>query len=341
MNAGVGQKAWTPAGRPPTPVSAQPTEAGAAFAAQFVEVTRQLLPLPAWLARYPLSLTSPSSRQALWARGRRITANEDIGFAIAERVDIEASTGPIWRLYQTAPSLRALYESYVQWKSLFFDFMEGSYTERGDQVCMSATAPAGIVVDRGEQDCRLVLALKTWRAVRRGAPVDLLSASFSYARPASVRRHQSALGTHALSFSQPSCQLVISRQLFDAPLPGADRDEFARLHAAACEAARSQEARSVTTMADETVTWLLAAPGATVQAVARQLGMSARTLRRRLAEEGSTFRALIDSARQREVQLFLETGLYTMKQLASRVGFANDRALRHALRRWQTRKTAR
>jgi AraC-like DNA-binding protein len=71
------------------------------------------------------------------------------------------------------------------------------------------------------------------------------------------------------------------------------------------------------------------------------LGLSVRTLRRRLAEEGRSFRGLIDGVRQRETQLFLEAGLYTMKQLALRVGFANDRALRHAVRRWNAPKSGR
>jgi hypothetical protein len=35
------------------------------------------------------------------------------------------------------------------------------------------------------------------------------------------------------------------------------------------------------------------------------------------------------------------TRLYTMKQLALRVGFANDRALRHAVRRWNAPKSER
>jgi AraC-like DNA-binding protein len=192
------------------------------------------------------------------------------------------------------------------------------------------------VVDRGEQDCRAALFLEILRALHKRESIALSAASFSYPRPASVRRHQAVLGTHVLNFSQTIGQVAFARALLDVPLPGADAEEFARLHAAASEAARCQ-APSVAARADETATWLLAAPGATAQTVARQLGMSVRTLRRRLAEEGRSFRELIDGVRQRELSLFLETGLYTMQQLALRVGFANDRALRHALRRWRMR----
>jgi AraC-like DNA-binding protein len=264
-----------------------------------------------------------------------LTANEDVGFAVAERTRLEA-IGSLWRLCQTAPSLRALHESYARWHTLLFDFMEPFSTEEGERVRLRSRVPEGIVLDRGEQDFRAALFIRTWRVLHQRADVAPLAMTFTYPRPRSLRRHQTELGTHELGFAQPTFELIISRELFDAALPGANAHEFARLDAAACQAVRAQQARNVAAQADATVTWLLAAPGASAQAVARMLGISVRTLRRRLAEEGRSFRELIDGVRRREAQLLLETGLYTMKQLASRVGFANDRALRHALRRWNT-----
>ena len=323
------------------PASAQPSDSGAEFIAHVMDAASQLLPAPPWLARYPITLTSPSARQALWARGRKLTGNEDVGFALAQQTRFEA-LGSLWRMFETAPSLRALHESYVRWScSLFVDFAEPFSEVLGDRVRLSSRVPQGLVLDRGEQDWRAALTVRLWRVLHRRADVAPLAIGFTYPRPRSVRRHEIALGTRELRFSQPTFHQLISRQLFEAPLPGADAQEFARLDAAVRATARMQEAQSLTAAADATATWLLATQGASAHAVARALGLSVRTLRRRLAEEGRSFRGLIDGVRQRETQLFLETGLYTMKQLALRVGFANDRALRHALRRWNAPKSER
>jgi AraC-like DNA-binding protein len=341
MNRVNRSKAWGRGGEQLPPTAASSSRSGTEFIAHVMDVTQQLLPAPPWFARYPITLTSPSVRQALWARGRRLTGNEDLGFVLAEQTRFEA-LGSLWRLFETAPSLRALHESYVHWSSsLFSDFSEPFAEVDGDRVRLSSRMPQGLVLDRGEQDWRAAMTVRLWRVLHRHAEVAPLSIGFTYPRPRSVRRHESALGTLELRFSQPTFEQIISRRLFDAPLPGADAQVFSRLDAAVREAARGQEAQSLTATADATATRLLATQGASAHSVARVLGLSVRTLRRRLAEEGRSFRALLDGVRQRETQLLLELGLYTMKQLALRVGFANDRALRHAIRRWNARKNER
>jgi AraC-like DNA-binding protein len=321
------------------PVAAKPSEPGAVFVQQAIEATRQLLPLPVWLASYPLALTSPSARQALWARGRKLTGNDDLGFAVAERMRLEM-IDTVWPVFETAPSLRALSESYAQWRTLLFDFMEPFTLEEGDRVRLCLRPPPGVVVDRGDQDSRAASVVRAWRAMTRRTDFTPIAVRFTYPRPRSVRQHVAALGACELEFSQPQFEMELSRQVYTAALPGADREAFARLHAAACDAARLQQARGLAAQADALVTWLLAGPGASAQTVARKLGLSARTLQRRLSEQGGSFRELVDGVRQRELALFLETGLYSMKQVARQLGFANDRALRLAVRRWQTQRRA-
>jgi hypothetical protein len=151
----------------------------------------------------------------------------------------------LWRLFETAPSLRALHESYVRWScSLFVDFAEPFSEVLGDRVRLSSRVPQGLVLDRGEQDWRAALTVRLWRVLHRRADVAPLAIGFTYPRPRSVRQHELALGTQELRFSQPTFYQFISRQLFEAPLPGADAQEFARLDAAVRAAARMQKHRA-------------------------------------------------------------------------------------------------
>ncbi|MBA1187756.1 AraC family transcriptional regulator [Pseudomonas entomophila] len=69
-------------------------------------------------------------------------------------------------------------------------------------------------------------------------------------------------------------------------------------------------------------------------AVARELYLSASTLRRRLAEEGTSFQSLKDSVRRELAIAWLGEGRQGMSDLAERLGFADASSFYKAFRKW-------
>jgi len=67
--------------------------------------------------------------------------------------------------------------------------------------------------------------------------------------------------------------------------------------------------------------------------VARSLGMSGKTLARRLATEGCLFRDVVDEVRRGLGERLLGQELY-LAEVAGRVGFADPGAFGKAFRRW-------
>ncbi|MVU82184.1 helix-turn-helix domain-containing protein [Nocardia sp. ET3-3] len=67
--------------------------------------------------------------------------------------------------------------------------------------------------------------------------------------------------------------------------------------------------------------------------VARELAMSERTLHRRLSEEHTTFRGVLDQVRQLLAVELLEQGL-TVEAVARHLGYSDTAAFSHAYRRW-------
>lgn len=67
---------------------------------------------------------------------------------------------------------------------------------------------------------------------------------------------------------------------------------------------------------------------------ARRHATGERTLRRRLAECGTTYEALVDGVRRERVELLLRRPEVTLTDIARQVGFSDVRALRRAIRRW-------
>lgn len=69
--------------------------------------------------------------------------------------------------------------------------------------------------------------------------------------------------------------------------------------------------------------------------VARELGMSGRTLQRRLADEDATYQLLVDDARQKlAVRLLRQDGDATLSEVAFMTGFADQSAFTRAFKRW-------
>ncbi|WP_280352927.1 helix-turn-helix domain-containing protein, partial [Nocardia abscessus] len=69
--------------------------------------------------------------------------------------------------------------------------------------------------------------------------------------------------------------------------------------------------------------------------VAVGLYMSSRTLSRRLHEEGTSFRALLDEVRQTMSEVLLAHTDMTTEQVAARLGYAEAASFIRAFRRWQ------
>jgi AraC-like DNA-binding protein len=72
----------------------------------------------------------------------------------------------------------------------------------------------------------------------------------------------------------------------------------------------------------------------TVADIASGMGMSARTLQRRLADQGHTFQSLVDEARRQLAEKFLTDTRYSIAQVAFLTGFSEQSAFTRAFKRW-------
>lgn len=71
-----------------------------------------------------------------------------------------------------------------------------------------------------------------------------------------------------------------------------------------------------------------------VEAVAKALSMSARTLKRRLAAEGTTYSEVLETERRTRAELLLTQGTLSVKEVAAQLGYADTAAFSHAFTRW-------
>jgi AraC-like DNA-binding protein len=285
----------------------QPPEPVRVLSAQLVRAATEVSgPLPRWAERYPLCAMSPRARQLAWAAGRAITHNPDHGFAIAERVPADA-VGSLWALWQAAPSLCVLHGCYADVALLLLDEARVEI-ERGPRAVRLSVLPQTLIaVDRAEEDFRAAMQVATWRALLADQSFAPLAVHFTYPRPISTRTHERVLGTRTLRFAQSRFSLEIAREAWERALPSADAARFARLLTEAREQVRTMTQSSALSLRVDALVMELMNGDSSALQVATRLGMSVRTLHRRLADEGHTFRALAAQAQRREAKLIEET----------------------------------
>jgi AraC-like DNA-binding protein len=74
-----------------------------------------------------------------------------------------------------------------------------------------------------------------------------------------------------------------------------------------------------------------------ISAAARALGMSTRTLQRRLRERGIVFAGLVDEVRRRLSARYLADGTLTLGEIVWLLGYSESSAFNRAYRRWTGR----
>jgi AraC-like DNA-binding protein len=104
-----------------------------------------------------------------------------------------------------------------------------------------------------------------------------------------------------------------------------------------CEEAllhRRRNASSLRIAIENAITPLLPHGRARIDIVARQLGVSRRTLARRLADDGLSFTEILDQLRSDLAARYLGAGDLTIAQIAWLLGYRGVSAFTHACKRW-------
>jgi AraC-like DNA-binding protein len=74
--------------------------------------------------------------------------------------------------------------------------------------------------------------------------------------------------------------------------------------------------------------------------VAKELGMSERTLQRRITDEGTTFRELLNETRRELARQYLGNELVEINEAAFLVGYEDPNSFYRAFRSWEGKTPA-
>lgn len=265
-----------------------------------------------------------------------LTRDPALGLHWAERLS-ESTFNPVSNLVAHSGSLREGFESLSRFHRLFSDQPSFKLYERGDKVTVQCFNLNGANA-RMQRFASEMLVVGVSRLIRSFSPQARIdSASFEYAMPEYGGEYARALELTPL-FGQPSTCVVFDRALMNIVSLHRDEDVHEALRAVAERRIRrlTQDASFTSRVRD-----LLVEQGRTQQpdmdGVARTLGLSKRSLRRRLVAEGSSYKAVVKEALAIVAKQYLRDRRLTIQETAYEMGFADTSTFHRAFKRWTGR----
>ena len=170
-----------------------------------------------------------------------------------------------------------------------------------------------------------------------GADIRPLATSFRHAAPADLRAHKAHFGPE-IRWEAKVDELVFLRSLLDTIPRMANPSlsaHFDRQAERLLQKARDTD--DLPLRVRHVVEHSLPSGEPASSRVAKQLAMSERTLRRSLATDGSSFRAIVEDVRKDRAALLLEDDRSSLAEIAIALGFSELSAFSRAFKRWTGR----
>ncbi|MEQ9609204.1 MAG: AraC family transcriptional regulator [Kiloniellaceae bacterium] len=242
--------------------------------------------------------------------------------------------GAIGYLAANSPTLKAALDNYLNylWISTQGLRVELAHEETEAQLRFELQDPN---VERSEQwyESVLAAAINICRFVV-GRRITPKAVTMKHRRETHLDEFRKYFGV-PVAFGAPRYTITLSRDLLSRPCHSADARLF-RIVRAHCEdlLKRSRQAESFREEVELLVGSLLPTGTATAANVAATLGMSERTLSRRLADEGKNFRQVVEEQRRKSAFRYLDDSAFRPAQIAYLLGYSEPSAFTHAFRRW-------
>jgi AraC-like DNA-binding protein len=271
--------------------------------------------------------------EQLQIRALDLTGDEALGLHMAERAS-EAAFDLLAHLVAHAPTLRAAIEVCSQFERLLMDGAHLRLQEHGEL----ATIRLEFVrmsprVDRMLSEFALAALMRMLEAFG-GRGARPCAVHFEHPSPPH-RREYTRVFSGVERFQRDFTGLDFSSQILDRPQlhQHAALSALLRAHAQQQLALVGQERGLI----DRLQEYLLSRAPSRIpdmQTAARDLGTSVRSLRRRLAEAGMSYRALVQSTMERLAKQLLGDPGRSVQETAYTLGFADAAAFHRAFKRW-------
>ena len=265
--------------------------------------------------------------RAFWLAAERHLRDPLLGLRIgaAESQVESAATGYAVR---AAPSLYDLFVNHLTFQRAVFHADVFRVLEESDRVSLELDPASGYCINRSAIEYMVTGSFCFLRAARP-TPLVLLRVTFTHPGPRDLSEYVRVFAC-PVSFRETGNRIEFTKQSFQA-----ERELFSRTGYADAisRAVGPKGGPSVGHVVEDAIRAGFLSEAVSLESVARAIGLTPRTLQRKLTREGATFQSILDAVR-REVVTSAHRGGATTEEMARLAGFHNASALLRARRRW-------
>jgi AraC-like DNA-binding protein len=285
-------------------------------------------------------LTDPDVRvpeasvEAAWQLAESLTRDAAVGIHLAESLP-RGALDLVEYAFRSSASLVSGLERLARYGRVMSDRVSARVEGNGDCTLLFVRDTGPAALHPGRSEFALAAALKF---AREGTGVDLtpLQVCFSHPAPEDRFEHRRYFRTD-VRFGAGSTSMILSAADAMRPLAGADDALSAIVRRRLDKLLHEREARhtgSLTARVRHILVDQLGEKTLTPQLAADALAISPRTLSRRLAEEGTSFRVLLDDVRREFACALLHDRSLSVGDVAFFLQYSEPAAFHRSFRRW-------
>ena len=277
---------------------------------------------------------------ALWAKAYELSGDPVLSLHAAEACPIGA-----YKVIDFMGANAATVGEAFRYSSRYFPLINTAIRlpidESGDPVTFDVvdeTGPRGVTRPYAEY-CFAAFLLHV-RGVT-GVPFPVEQLTFVHAAPADIREHTRVFGC-PVRFEAAHNRMCIAREAWETPTKDANPGVLHVLQEHAdLLLAKLPKGPDLVERTRKAIGERLRGGDSSLEGVARELGMSERSLQRHLQDLGYSYNALADEVRAATARLYLEQPDIAVAEVAYLLGFADPSTFNRAYKRWTGNTPAR
>ncbi len=262
------------------------------------------------------------------------TGLQDLGLLVGKRFHLSV-LGVLGATVPTASNVQEAIKLFIQYIQLSYTYFNVSFEESksGGRIILADQYDLGdlrrFFIDRD--------TMFTVNAFRELFPQSFnmndISVKLGYEPPSTPNKHQHMFQC-PLEFSEGSTCISLSKQLLTKVLPQSNELTL-KLLEQQCEEIKKKLSDSQTLV--ERIQRLLLESihkPLSLEDIAQDLGLSSRTVRRKLSLEGTHYKQLLTTLRENEAKRLLNETAWPIEKIAEHLGYSETSAFNHAFKKW-------
>lgn len=273
---------------------------------------------------------SPAQFCVAWSEATRLSNNRQLALAIAAATP-PGAFGIIEYVCRSAPTLRVALLQWVRYLNLLDDAVTVALEIEDDRAYLRVDRESEAPAPASHELCWALVA-KYARELST-VPFRLTAVEFAHPAPGDPAAYRAWFDAPVV-FDAEITQLVLPRAALEAALVSSDPTLLAILTRAADELLKNTPTDPlVTSQVKRLLHEVLRSDEGHVDVVAKRLGLTGRSLQRRLKDESTTFNAIREEVRRELAQRYLDDGL-AIAEISFLLGFSEPSAFFRAFKRW-------